>query len=340
MANNENGVFRPSVLDEALMLSKQLEYSKERAKNLDTQQIINDFGKSRFYFYLTMKPEFRRFAVIRNYTKHDCWRFLFYSQKYSVTTGYTTISPTKYLALRNVSPAPPVNFSNGKKDFIINDGLEQPCLMCRGKKYTNCEYCSGRGIVTCSDCNGNKYIFETLESAENAPHINNGTNNLHPAMVKCETCNGKGNVQCSRCRGRGKQVCDICDGSGVTYSVEQHRMEYWVEKKTNNLYGDIPRDIADKFIGKKEIERYFNEPEPPLQKGISTCQLEGFSIPILLLEVYFEGKDYTIFYDLHSKKYQWTGYPVDYKRILAVFSIFISILFAITYLLANGRIFG
>lgn len=343
MAHEDKSVIRSSAFDEAMIFSNKLEYSNERANNLDTQQIqqiLDDFGKSRFYFYLTMRPEFRRFAVIRNYTKHNCWRFFFYTQKYSVINGNITVSPSQYRILRNVSPAPPINFSNGEKDFIIKDGFEQPCIFCRGKKYTNCEYCSGLGVVTCSDCNGNKYIFEIPETQMNDPHINKGPNLIHPAMIKCKACNGRGNVKCSKCGGKGKESCDICDGSGVTYSVVQSRMKYCVKKQTKTRYGDIPSNKADKFRGKKEIERSFIDPDPPPQDGISACRFEGFSIPILLLDVYFEGRVYNIFYDLHNKKFQWSGYPIDNKRILVASLIFILILFAIIYLQVNERIIG
>lgn len=328
-----------SVFDEALIFSKKFRYSNERSKDLDIQQIIRDFGKSRFYFYFTMRPEFRRFASIRNYTMHNCWRFFFYSQKYSVTTGNTTVSPSQYRKLRTVSPIPPIDFSNGKKDFITKDGLEQTCIVCRGKGYNNCESCYGRRVVVCSDCNGNKYILEPLKPTENASNINKGTTTMHPTMVECRACNGKGIVKCSRCGGRGKESCDTCEGSGRTYSVELHRMEYCIKKETNTLHGEIPKYIVNKFNGKREKEETFIDPSPPSQKGISACRFEGFSISILLLDVYFEGRAYTIFYDVHNKKFQWNGYPVDYKKILTAASIIILFLFVIRYLILNARIF-
>ncbi|MCX9085219.1 MAG: hypothetical protein OIN87_10540 [Candidatus Methanoperedens sp.] len=336
MSLKENGVNQQSVLDEAMIFSKKMEYSNERAKDIDTQQIINDFGKYKFYFHLTMKPEFRRFATIRNYTKHNCWRFFFYSQKYSVTNGFTTVSPSQYRALSNISPNPPINFSNGKKDFIIKDGIDQTCIICRGKKYINCEYCSGRKIITCSDCNGNKYIFENPNTPEKVPPNNKEMNTMNP--VKCKTCNGKGNVKCSKCGGTGEKRCDFCEGSGVTFSVDKHRMKYFVDPQIQTLYGDIPKNRGDKFRGKKEIERNFIDPNPPFQEGISACRIEGFSIPILLLDVYFEGREYKIYYDLHNKKFQWNGYPVDHMRIMVSSSIFILSLFVIIYFLTNGRI--
>lgn len=129
---------------------------------------------------------------------------------------------TYHEVITKFSTAPFASWGN-KTDILIrtdpNRVLHQyTCPQCHGNGKLTCGKCYGRGTVTCTKCGGSvkrqcftcggRGVIETTV----ADYRPNAPKSWRTEIVRCNPCNGSGDVRCS-C-GDGKERCNNCGGSG------------------------------------------------------------------------------------------------------------------------------
>jgi co-chaperonin GroES (HSP10) len=113
----------------------------------------------------------------------------------------------------------------GKKKIKSPELEELVCENCEGtgksviSKEARCPRCKGSGRTLCEVCNGKGGVIVVAQASERRPTT--GTVVSIGDSIHCKRCGGKGLVGKIKGEGLETQLCQRCDGTGGSHSVQR-----------------------------------------------------------------------------------------------------------------------
>lgn len=93
------------------------------------------------------------------------------------------------------------------------------CNPCKGRGQEKCSSCNATSQVKCSHCGGDGFVGKPKEDGSNKCTVCDGKGwhvcqECTGGLVKCDVCNGRGEVKCETCKASGKVDCPNCKATG------------------------------------------------------------------------------------------------------------------------------